>query len=263
MSSSPEAPPPADNEAPEQTESEPLLGGPGDATQKPDAPIFSNLYLGTGWLAQTGGILLLAIIWASVFTNPTLPLVSPHPLLQSLGVYTVLQAILILQPTTTPRTKQAGQRAHVFLHLLSFLLFLTGTTIIELNKHVNHLAHFHSPHAYLGSLSVLFLALQYLFGLATWLTPLSRFIFRTEARAKSLWRYHRASGYVALVLLLATVATAVETDYVRGVLGIRLWAVLVAEGLIVVGVVPRVHLRKFRVGGGVGVGVTAVGGSQS
>jgi hypothetical protein len=28
-------------------ETEPLLGRPGDATQKPDAPLISNLYLGT------------------------------------------------------------------------------------------------------------------------------------------------------------------------------------------------------------------------
>ena len=68
--------------------------------------------------------------------------------------------------------------------------------------------------------------------------------------AKALWKYHRWAGYGALGLLLATVAAAVETDYVRGELGIRLWGVLVAEGLIVAGVVPRVHLRKLGVGRG-------------
>lgn len=132
-----ESPLPTHGDAPATTESEPLLGRPGDAIQKPDASMIHNFFLGmlqnqwlnesqyrqltihrflgTGKLAQAGAILLLAIIWASVFSNPTLPLVSPHPLLQSLGVYTVLQAILILQPTNTPHTKFLGQRAHFFM----------------------------------------------------------------------------------------------------------------------------------------------------
>jgi hypothetical protein len=33
-------------DAPAPTESEPLLGRPGDATQKPDAPMLNNLFLG-------------------------------------------------------------------------------------------------------------------------------------------------------------------------------------------------------------------------
>jgi hypothetical protein len=179
-----------------------------------------------------------------VLTHPTLPLVSPHPLLQSLGVFAVLQAILLLQPTTAdnPRAKLAGQRGHALLHLSSFSLFAAGTTIIEVNKHANALPHFHSPHAYLGAASVVLLLLQYVFGFTIWAVPR---LYGSEERAKALWKYHRAVGYAALVLLLATVAAAVETDYVRAALGIRLWAVLVAEGLVVVGVFPRVHLRKL------------------
>ncbi len=44
--SSAESPPPTNGDAPAPTESEPLLGGPGDATQKPDAPLIKNLVLG-------------------------------------------------------------------------------------------------------------------------------------------------------------------------------------------------------------------------
>ena len=40
-------PPPATNgDVLAPTESEPLLGRPGDATQKPDAPLITNLVLG-------------------------------------------------------------------------------------------------------------------------------------------------------------------------------------------------------------------------
>jgi hypothetical protein len=58
----------------------------------------------------------------------------------------------------------------------------------------------------------------------------------------------RIAGYLALILLLATVALAAETDYSKSVLKLRLWAVLAAEALIVAGVFPRVHLRKLGVG---------------
>lgn len=114
MASTETPPAQADPPAP-PTESEPLLGRPGDATQKPDAPIARNFVLGTGWIAQVGALLLLAVIWTSVLKHQTHALVTPHPLLQSLGVFTVLQAILILQPTTTPAAKLLGQRDHFFL----------------------------------------------------------------------------------------------------------------------------------------------------
>lgn len=75
-----------------------------------------------------------------------------------------------------------------------------------------------------------------------------------EARAKSMWKYHRWVGYLALTTLLLTVAAAAETDYSKTVLRLRLWTVLVAEGLIVVGVFPRVHLRKLGLqAGGLGM----------
>lgn len=247
-------------------------------------------------------MLLLAIIWAGVFTHPTLPLVSPHPLLQSLGVFTVIQAILLLQPTHTPETKLLGQRGHALLRkcssspprpapshlqrylsishhplpikqapsppfppsstdptttnrcpssreggenetdLLSFLLFLAGTVIIEVNKTVKGFDHFRSVHAYLGVATAAVLALQYLFGLTIWAVPR---VWGGVDRAKALWKYHRWVGYAALLLLLATVAAAAATEYNRDVLGIKLWSVIVTEVLILAGVLPRVHLRKL------------------
>ncbi|KAK3899938.1 cytochrome b ascorbate-dependent protein 3 [Staphylotrichum tortipilum] len=244
MSSNTDPPPSSPSSAPPPpTESEPLLGRPGDATQKPDAPMYKNLYLGTGWLAQLGAVLLLLTLLPPILTHgPLLPLLTPHPVLQSLGVFTTLQSVLILQPTTTPLAKTRGQRAHFGLHLVSLALFAAGTTLIQVNKHVNHLAHFHSAHAYLGVATLALLTLQYAFGLTIWAIPS---LWGGEARAKALWKYHRRVGYGVVGLLLVTVAAAVKTDYNRDVWGVRLWAVLLAEGLVVVGLVPRVHLGKL------------------
>ncbi|CAK7236086.1 hypothetical protein SEUCBS140593_009500 [Sporothrix eucalyptigena] len=230
-------------------ESAPLLGEPGDVVQQPEKSIVSNFYLGTGFLAQAGVILLVALVWTGVFRHPPLlPLFSPHPLLQSVGVFVIVQAILVLQPTVAPWDKIAGAHAHAALQLLSFIILISGVAIIEANKIRSHGVHFHSIHGYLGVLTAVVLVVQYLFGLLVWLAPV--FIFgggpdRVD-RAKALWRQHRWSGYaVVLPLLLATVITATKTDYNVNVLNIRLWAVVVAIALIVIGVYPRIHIRKL------------------
>ncbi|KLU85341.1 hypothetical protein MAPG_04369 [Magnaporthiopsis poae ATCC 64411] len=231
--------------APEPTadrESEPLLGRPGAALQKPNEPLYSNLYRGTGGFALAGAVLLLALVWSAVFTHPLLPLFSPHPLLQSLGVFTLTQAILILQPTFDPKAKVVGARTHATLNLISFLLFASGVAIIEANKFKSHNPHFKSLHAYLGvGVSVLMLG-QYIFGFLMWGVP---GVFGGVDQAKAMWKYHRWGGYFIYPLLLATVATATDTTYNQKVLDIKLWAVILSVVLIVIGVYPRIHVRKL------------------
>lgn len=234
--------PPTDSDTALTSESEPLLGRPGDVLQKPDESVLHNLYNGTGWVAQAGAFLLLALVWSSVFLNKLLPLFSPHPLLQSLGVFTLVQAILILQPTWTAAEKTIGARAHASLNLLSFLLFGAGIAIIETNKIKNNGAHFHSVHGYLGVITGVVLLGQYVFGFLMWGVP---GVFGGVNNAKALWKYHRISGYALFLLLLATVISAVDTDYNHNVLDIKLFAVLISLALIVIGVYPRIHKQKL------------------
>lgn len=183
-------------------------------------------------------------MWSSVLENPPLiPLFSPHPLLQSLGVLALTQAVLILQPTWTPAEKVTGARAHGLLNLLSFVLFAAGVLIIEANKvRQGPGSHFHSVHGYLGVTTSVVLLVQYLFGFLMWGVP---GVFGGVDNAKALWKYHRISGYLLYLLLLATVLSAVYTDFNVNVLDIKLWTVCVSVALIVVGVYPRLHPRKL------------------
>ncbi|ROW04246.1 hypothetical protein VSDG_01094 [Cytospora chrysosperma] len=242
--------PPQDSHEPR--ESEPLLGRPGDVMQKPNESILHNLYTGTGWLAQAGAILLVALVWSATFQEgrPLIPLFSPHPLLQSAGVLALAEAILVLQPTSRPADKAAGARAHAALNLLSFVLFAAGALVIEANKvRQGPGSHFHSVHGYLGVAASLVLLVQYLFGFLMWGVP---GVFGGLDKAKALWKYHRMSGYLLYLLILATVISAVYTDFNVNVLSIRLWTVCVAVALIVIGVYPRLHPRKlgFNIGRG-------------
>lgn len=70
-------------------------------------------------------------------------------------------------------------------------------------------------------------------------------VYGGVSNAKKLYRYHRMAGYLILVLALATIAAATKTFYVMKFLHIHLWAVLVAEVLILAGVLPRIKKQKL------------------
>ncbi|KAH8677469.1 eukaryotic cytochrome b561-domain-containing protein [Xylariales sp. PMI_506] len=232
-----------DREATGTDEIEPLLGRPGDASQKDGASIFKNLILGTGILAEGGALLLVASVWAAVFLHRPLILFSAHPLAQSLGVLVLVQSILILQPTHTGQQKVVGQKLHAGLNLLSFVILVGGVVVIEYNKFRNDGDHFHSVHGYLGVTSAVVLLLQYLVGFTMFAVPK---VYGGEANAKKIWKYHRLSGYVLLLLLLATVTSAAETTYNQNVLGLKLWALILISVLVVLGVFPRI--QKYKLG---------------
>lgn len=179
--------------------------------------------------------------WVSVFTHPV-SLFSVHPLAQSLAILTLVQSVLVLQPTVTPDQKRIGRRFHGLLNLLAFAFLVVGVFVIEYNKLVNKGVHFHSVHGYMGVITSIVLAVQYLVGFTMWLTPR---LYGGEDNAKSIWKYHRFSGYVVLVLLLATVASATQTPYNNSTLKIKLWAVILLSVLILVGILPRIQKQKF------------------
>lgn len=186
--------------------------------------------------------MLVAMIWASVFSK-NLVLFSGHPLAQSLAIFTLVQSILSLQPTHTSDQKRTGQWVHAVFNLVAFLLLVTGITSIEYNKFLQGPgSHFHSVHGYLGVILSIVLLLQYIIGLTMWAAPR---LYGGEDRAKSIWKYHRWSGYLILVLLLVTVATATGTPYNANVLKLKSWAVIVTSLMIIVGVVPRVQKQKL------------------
>lgn len=235
--------PPADDDVAyegEDREAEPLLGRRGDATQHEGQSFFKNPILGTAVLAQAGIIILVVLIWVSVFTKPLI-LFSGHPLAQSLGILTLVQSILSIQPTVTPDQKRIGQRVHASLNLIAFLFLTAGVIIIEYNKYPNGV-HFHSVHGYLGVITSIVLALQYLVGFTMWATPV---LYGGVDNAKAIYKYHRWSGYFILVLLLATVAAATRTDYNLNVLKLKLWSTLLLAVLILAGVLPRVQKHKL------------------
>lgn len=149
---------------------------------------------------------------------------------------------MILQPTHTQTQKRQGTILHSLINGAGFLALLVGLIIVEVNKVQSHIGHFESPHAILGLITSILLVLQVLVGLTQYYFP---GVYGGVSNAKKLYRYHRMAGYLILVLALATIAAATKTFYVMKFLHIHLWAVLVAEVLILAGVLPRIKKQKL------------------
>lgn len=245
------------------SEDEPLLGRIGDASQRDGKPLYQNLILGlplslpplsptqltppgTAILAQLGLLLLVVLIYLSVFLHP-LSLFSAHPLLNSTALLLVVEALLILQPTHTAAQKRSGTHVHATLHILALLLFLSAFIVIETNKFAHSAPHFTSLHGRLGLATYIILALQAAVGVTQYFTP---GLYGGEDRAKKVYKWHRAVGYVVLLLLLGTVTAATRTETGREFLKLRTWAVVLAGTVVLVGVLPRVRLGKLGLEGG-------------
>ncbi len=200
-----------------------------------------TLLSGTAVIAQAGLILLIASVWASIFLGP-LSLFSAHPLLNSAGLLAIAEGIIILQPTHTADQKRKGTTTHFLLVNFGLDAFVGALVVIEVNKFAHDGIHFESPHAILGLTTYILLAIQTLVGFTQYYVPK---LYGSVDKAKSIYKWHRISGYIILTLLLATVAAATQTTYNKTTLDIKLWAILVAAVLVLIGVLPRIKKQKL------------------
>ncbi|KIV95151.1 hypothetical protein PV10_02833 [Exophiala mesophila] len=223
-------------------EQEPLLGRPGDATQLQGQRLPWNLVTGTAILAQAGIWILTALVWASVLENDII-FFSYHPLLNSAAVLLLVQATLVLQPTAAQKDKIQGTYVHSVLNTLGVAALIAGLVVIEMNKASHPETRFQSTHGKVALLVYILIFIQWLVGLAQFFTP--NLVFGSVDKAKSVYKYHRISGYVLTVLFLVVVALATDTAFNHNVLHMKLWAVLVSSALVLIGVVPRIKKRKL------------------
>ncbi|KAL2411325.1 hypothetical protein ABEF95_000514 [Exophiala dermatitidis] len=223
-------------------EEEPLLGRPGDVTQRPGQGLQFNLIKGTAILAQAGIVILTALVWAAVF-QADLIFFSFHPLLNSFALLLLVQGVLVLQPTALQKDKINGTYTHAVFNGLAVAALISGLVIIEMNKASHPETRFQSVHGKMGLVAYILIFLQWLVGFTSFFAP--ELVYRSVDRAKSIYKYHRIAGYTILTFLLAVVAAATTTPYNVHVLHIKLWAVLVAAVFVLLGVVPRIKKHKL------------------
>lgn len=120
---------------------------------------------------------------------------------------------------------------------------ISGLVNIEINKASHPETRFTSIHGIMGLVTYILIFIQALVGFAQFYLP--ELVFGSLDKAKSVYKYHRWSGYVILLMMLATVCAATQTTFNKNILHIRLWAVLVASVLVVAGVAPRIKKHKL------------------
>lgn len=225
----------------EDGEQQTLLPNDTPLLQNPDSPLRMNIISGTAILSQFGIWLLFLTVWYSVLSTPII-FVSFHPLANSLGLLFLVNAILLLQPTHTHAQKIEGTRSHSILNVLSVASFLTGAIFIWINKKNHNAPHFQSVHGKFGLITVSLLFLQLIIGLLQFYFPN---LLGGEAKAKRLYKWHRAFGYLISALVIATVTLGTQTDWFLGKVHV-LWIWIVFDILIIVGLVPRIKPSKMK-----------------
>ncbi|KAH8695515.1 hypothetical protein BGW36DRAFT_203502 [Talaromyces proteolyticus] len=221
-------------------EEEPLLGRSGDVQQGQSEPIYHNFLTGTAVVGQAGIWVLTAVVWTAIFSHDLI-FFSAHPLLNSAAILLQVQAILVLQPTSTRQQKTLGTYIHSALLTLSLGAFIAAFTIIEINKGDHQ--RLTSPHSVLGLITYIIIILQASVGVAQFWAP--KLVFGSVENGKKIYKYHRISGYLLLVLEFATVSAATQTTFNLDVLHIRLWVVLVTAVITILGVGARIKKNKL------------------
>ncbi|KAK4049691.1 hypothetical protein OIV83_003966 [Microbotryomycetes sp. JL201] len=197
----------------------------------------------SGWII--GLVLAFVPLWTTLARHPA-GLFTYHPALQSVAVIAFIQGVVLLQPQPKNiAAKQKGLQLHQVFQLLALPLIVAGSAVIVYNKVVNNGKHLYSWHGWFGAATLFLIVLQITFGAIVVYTPLTRLVGGV-GRAKSLWKYHRLSGYVTLALLLITPLLALDSDWIKNntseserlVMGIGL-------GLVAVGVLTRVQVSKL------------------
>lgn len=128
------------------------------------------------------------------------------------------------------------------MNLIAFGLLIAGLVVIEMNKASHPETRFQSTHGKVGLVVYILIVIQFFAGAAAFYTPN---LFGSVDNAKSLYKYHRMSGYVIITLSAVTICLATQTTFNKNMLHIRLWATVVASVLLVAGLIPRIKKRKL------------------
>ncbi|KAK9466717.1 hypothetical protein V1512DRAFT_263259 [Lipomyces arxii] len=202
-----------------------------------------NLYTtASSIFAQVGAITFFLYIFYHIMRHDII-FFTGHPALNNFGFLLLAQSIILVQPTSTAAEKALGATVHGIFNIIGAASFFGSFGIIFLNKAAHNGVHFASPHAVFGLITYMILMCNVLLGITQFWMP---HIYGSPTRAKSLYKYHRVIGYVALVFGYLTVCLATITDYNRNVLSLRFPVILGLVLITSLGLAVRIRPQKFQ-----------------
>ncbi|KAI7937140.1 hypothetical protein MJO28_016039 [Puccinia striiformis f. sp. tritici] len=195
-------------------------------------------------VAELGICIWIITVWITVLTNQA-GIFTFHPIFQSFALYCFYQGVIILQPTNTPASKRTGLLVHEAFQLLGSLSIIIGASCIFYNKWSHSASHFTSWHGILGLISTSIVLIQALFGMLIGFET-SRDYILGDSLGRKLWRFHRASGYLLLVLMTATVLTVTKADWVIQVTtSWSIWVLTISPIVALIGLLSLSKLSPF------------------
>ncbi|KIY65205.1 hypothetical protein CYLTODRAFT_424556 [Cylindrobasidium torrendii FP15055 ss-10] len=171
-----------------------------------------------------------------------------HPILHTLAFPVFVYGVLTLQPTSQPKSKEAGLVRHqAALFGVAVPAAILGTVAVFYNKYLHDKHHFKSLHGQLGLLCTLWLVVQVLVGGASvWGGGVA---FGGGMKAKKVWRYHRISGYVLFLCLLCTINLGGESGWAKRNVGafFKFVAYTIAPVVVLGASAVRVRWSKMKI----------------
>ncbi|KAG2174874.1 hypothetical protein INT43_005936 [Umbelopsis isabellina] len=198
---------------------------------------------------QAGVVLFVVLVWSVLLTTPW-SLFSYHPASMTVLVVGATEGMSDktggIIPTYTAPEKKKGLRRHAFLQALAYTSAILGFTAITHNKALHDKPHITSVHAHFGVFTFSFLFIQLLFGIVIAYAPS---VVGGTPQAKSLWKYHRISGYVLLVLIWATAQLGAHAEFMVDNFPKPklLWLYWVSLVLVSIGIAKRTDVSKWGV----------------
>ncbi|KAK9471688.1 eukaryotic cytochrome b561-domain-containing protein [Dipodascopsis tothii] len=206
------------------------------------ALVVANFYTPRSALVAQAALVLTCLYAFIKVAQQPLMLFTYHPTFALVGVLLFAQAVLVVQPTSTPADKAVGGAVHGFLMVGGAASFLIALGVIVTNKLINNGAHLYSAHARLGLLTVILLTANVVGGATQFWVPQ---VYGSVAKAKSMYKFHRVAGYVVLVLTAATIVAATGTTFNKNAIHISRTVLLLGFGVAGVAVGSGVRRSKF------------------
>ncbi|KAG2223536.1 hypothetical protein INT45_000856 [Circinella minor] len=200
-----------------------------------------------GLAIQSGLLLFLGLVIAVLVQIPFTYRIL-HPIFMMLFVVSITEGVYLLQTTSTPKEKKKGLKLHAFIQSFAYVFLLVGF-IIMVHAFSTRSSHFNSQHSKFGLAVFIYIFFQGLFGITMAYFP--NFVFGSIDKGKSLWKFHRITGYLFLILVWVTAELGIRTPLMITFMPTPNmiaghWVALV---LVVIGITGRVRLYKWGLGG--------------
>ncbi|KAJ2592350.1 hypothetical protein IWW49_001078 [Coemansia sp. RSA 1797] len=193
-------------------------------------------------LAHAGMIGYLCALWQLLANQTNEPFW--HPILMSVSLVLATESVLLMQFAPWPApTHKPTHVFHYIAHIVSFLLQIVG--IVHYAKQPSSVQRSkQSAHKVTGGLAALLFGIQVLFGVyVTWIAPK----VGGQKYGKGLYKYHRAVGYIVLVVQWAGTWFGVHEKWVQSERAPNECTWLLVFSALVVGVLVPIDMSKFGV----------------